>query len=195
MDSRCIGNAGPRARSEVDSSGIVFETEWFNVERQHYDNIKVLQGKPYYRINTPDGVIVLALTPDNKIVLVEQFRPALGRRTLELPAGTIDPGETPEEAVARELYEETGFICQRLTHLKNGQLMSSRLNARLFSFVGVGAVQQVSYVSKEDIKVLLVSPYELKQLVLSDHFSQYAGLALLVLADWKSATFFTRPEV
>lgn len=195
MTNRPLGNGRSRVKSTVDTSEIAFQTEWFSVERQRYDDIKALQGKPYYRINAPDGVIVLALTPGNKIVLVDQFRPALGHRTLEVPAGSVDSHESPEEAAARELYEETGYICKSLTQLKSGQLMASRLNARLFSFIGVGAAQHPSYVSKEDINVLLVSPAELKQLVLSEQFGQYAGLALLVLADWKAGASFTRSEV
>ena len=179
----------------MDASEVVFETEWFNVERQSHDDIEALQGKPYYRINTPDGVIVLALTPSNKIVLVEQFRPALGRHTLEVPAGAVDPHETPAEAAVRELYEEAGYVCESMTQLTNGQLMASRLNARLFSFLGVGATRHPSYVPKEDIKVHLVSPAELKQLALSEQFGQYAALALLVLADWKAGASLTRPEV
>ena len=179
----------------MDTSEVVFETEWFNVERQRHDGIKALQNKPYYRINASDGVIVLAMTLDNQIILVDQFRPALGYRTLEIPAGAIDPYESPEEAAARELYEETGYICENITPLKNGQLMASRLNARLFSFLAVGAVLDPSYVSKEDIKVLLVSPSELKEYILSNQFGQYAAIALLVLADWESDLSLTRPEV
>lgn len=195
VSDRSLGNAQTRMTPAMDASEVVFETEWFNVERQSHDDIEALQGKPYYRINTPDGVIVLALTSGNKIVLVEQFRPVLGRRTLEVPAGAVDPHETPEEAAARELYEEAGYVCESMMQLTSGQLMASRLNARLFSFLGVGATRHPSYVPKEDIKVHLVSPAELKHLALSEQFGQYAALALLVLADWKAGASLTRPEV
>ena len=203
VSDRSLGNAQTRMTPAMDASEVVFETEWFNVERQSHDDIEALQGKPYYRINTPDGVIVLALTSGNKIVLVEQFRPVLGRRTLEVPAGAVDPHETPE--AARELYEEAGYVCESMPgrqlwrclqmQLTSGQLMASRLNARLFSFLGVGATRHPSYVPKEDIKVHLVSPAELKHLALSEQFGQYAALALLVLADWKAGASLTRPEV
>jgi len=43
-------------------------------------------------------------------LLVEQYRPPLGKRTLEFPAGLIDEGETPQEAALRELHEETGYV-------------------------------------------------------------------------------------
>ncbi len=116
--------------SLMDNAEIVFETEWFNVERQAYDGVKALQGKPFFRINAPDGVLVLALTESKEIILVKQFRPALGQHTLELPAGAVEPNETSVEAAARELYEETGYVCKSLMQLGTGHLMASRLNAR-----------------------------------------------------------------
>ena len=172
---------------------IVFETEWFSVERQPYDGIEALQGKPYYRINAPDGVMVLALTESNEVILVEQFRPAIGQSTLELPAGAVDPHETPLEAAARELHEETGYVCKSLAPLGQGRLMASRFNAYQFPFLGTGATRHPSYVSKEDTQARLVSPAELKKLVLSQQFLQYAAFAVLVLADWKVGTSLTRP--
>jgi 8-oxo-dGTP pyrophosphatase MutT (NUDIX family) len=58
---------------------------------------------------SPDGVAVIALTDDGRLVMVEQYRNPLARVTLELPAGIVDPGERPEDAAARELREETGY--------------------------------------------------------------------------------------
>jgi ADP-ribose pyrophosphatase len=54
-------------------------------------------------------VAVLALTRDQDLVMVRQFRPGPDRVVLTLPGGMLDPGETPEEAARRELREETGF--------------------------------------------------------------------------------------
>jgi ADP-ribose pyrophosphatase len=57
----------------------------------------------------PDTVAVLALTEDDQVVLVREFRPGPEELILELPGGLIDPGQTPEEAARRELLEETGY--------------------------------------------------------------------------------------
>ena len=178
----------------MDNAEIVFVTEWFTIERQTYDDVKALEGKPFYRVNTPDGVIVLALTENGEVILVKQFRPALGYHTLELPAGAVDPGETPMEAAERELFEETGYVCQTLTPLGTGHLMASRLNAQQFPVLGHGASRYPSYMPKEDLQVLLVSPTELKDLVLSEEFRQHHALAAFLLADWKTGTSLTRPE-
>jgi len=64
----------------------------------------------------PGAVAVLALV-DGAVLLVRQFRPALGRWTLEVPAGTLEPGESPEQAAVREMVEETGYEPLRLVHL------------------------------------------------------------------------------
>jgi ADP-ribose pyrophosphatase len=163
----------------------VFETEWFSVEQRYFDHIQSLKGKPYYTICSPDGVIILALTHDGKIILVRQFRPSLNQYTLEVPSGAIDSTETPQEAAARELYEETGYRCEHLSCIGRGRIMLSRLSAYEFAFYGTGAVQDPTFQPQEDIQVVLVTPTEFRHLVTSGEFEQFAMLGLLVLADWR----------
>ena len=60
-------------------------------------------------LETPDWANIVALTPDNKIVVVHQYRFGSQRITAELPAGIVEPGETSQETAMRELKEETGY--------------------------------------------------------------------------------------
>jgi 8-oxo-dGTP pyrophosphatase MutT (NUDIX family) len=60
-------------------------------------------------IEAPEWMNVIPLTPDNEIVLVEQFRYGIEEPTLELPGGMVDAGETHDETARRELLEETGY--------------------------------------------------------------------------------------
>jgi len=61
-----------------------------------------------------DTVAVLALDDNANVLLVKQFRYAVGRETIEIPAGTVDADETPAQAALRELSEETGYSASSL---------------------------------------------------------------------------------
>lgn len=58
----------------------------------------------------PDAVCAAVLTPQGQMALVRQYRKPVEKVMVELPAGKIDPGESPEEAVRRELKEEIGMV-------------------------------------------------------------------------------------
>jgi ADP-ribose pyrophosphatase len=65
----------------------------------------------------PGGAVVLAMFPDRKIILIKQYRYPLGKFLYELPAGKLDPNESPEACAARELAEETGYSARQLKHM------------------------------------------------------------------------------
>jgi ADP-ribose pyrophosphatase len=68
-------------------------------------------------VRHPGSVVLVPVTPDGDIVLVRQYRHAVGTMLWELPAGSLKPGEIPEEAAARECHEETGMVPSRLERL------------------------------------------------------------------------------
>ncbi|EGQ2724184.1 NUDIX hydrolase, partial [Staphylococcus pseudintermedius] len=61
------------------------------------------------------AVAICALTPDQQVILVKQYRKALEQELLEIPAGKLEPGEDRESAAMRELEEETGYKAKKLT--------------------------------------------------------------------------------
>ncbi|AGA34068.1 ADP-ribose pyrophosphatase [Thioalkalivibrio nitratireducens DSM 14787] len=75
------------------------------------DRIRLPDGSEGIReyIRHPGAVLIVAQLPDTRLLFVRQFRYALGRSVLELPAGRIDPGEAPGDCARRELLEETGY--------------------------------------------------------------------------------------
>ncbi len=75
-----------------------------------------------------DGATVLAVDPEHNTYLVRQFRYGYGDYSVEVPGGAIDPGETPEEAGKRELFEELGIKATELISL--GSLCSLTSNGR-----------------------------------------------------------------
>src|SRR3990167_9456271 len=115
---------------------IIFETPWFNLESEDFPELQQLGGKPIYRMNVPESVLILCFTEDSKIIIVRQFRPALNKYTLELPAGSIDKNEKPVFAAHRELLEETGYECESFTQLIRGHAVIDRIKGDIFVFCG-----------------------------------------------------------
>ncbi|WP_026590073.1 NUDIX domain-containing protein [Bacillus sp. UNC437CL72CviS29] len=65
-------------------------------------------------VNHPGAVAIIAVTDEEKLVLVEQYRKALEKEIVEIPAGKLEPGEKPEVTAIRELEEETGYVCDEM---------------------------------------------------------------------------------
>jgi ADP-ribose pyrophosphatase len=82
----------------------------------HLQDVELPNGKQSKReiIKHPGAVAILAITDDNKIVMVEQYRKALERTIVEIPAGKLENGEDPALCARRELEEETGYECTSL---------------------------------------------------------------------------------
>jgi ADP-ribose pyrophosphatase len=68
-------------------------------------------------IRHPGSVVIIPMTARNEIILVRQYRPAIGRWVWELPAGSLKPGEDVERAARRECQEETGHVPAELERL------------------------------------------------------------------------------
>jgi hypothetical protein len=114
---------------------IVFETAWFQIVARHPPGFT----QPHYSLKTLDYVGVVALTPNRELLLVRQFRPAVWQTTLELPAGHVERGQTPEAAARAELLEETGYECERFDLVGDMCPDTGRLGNRLWCFFAGGA--------------------------------------------------------
>ena len=92
----------------------------------------------------PGGVAVIAVTEENKMIFVRQFRKPLEKVILEIPAGKIDPGEgaQPELTGARELEEETGYRASTLEHVHSMYLSPGFAN-EVLHFVHAKQLQKV----------------------------------------------------
>lgn len=84
------------------------------------DEVELPNGKTAKReiINHPGAVAIIAITDDQKLIVVEQYRKALERSIVEIPAGKIEKGEDPKNTAIRELEEETGYRAASFTYLQ-----------------------------------------------------------------------------
>ncbi|MEK5441965.1 MULTISPECIES: NUDIX hydrolase [unclassified Fredinandcohnia] len=85
----------------------------------HIEEVELPNGHTSKRelIKHPGAVAILAITDEKKIVMVQQYRKALDKVIVEIPAGKLEKGEAPEITARRELEEETGYDCETLTPL------------------------------------------------------------------------------
>ena len=67
----------------------------------------------FYVLKAPEWINVIPITPNNKVVLVEQYRYGTEQPTLEIPGGMVDAGESSRAAAERELLEESGYIAEQ----------------------------------------------------------------------------------
>ena len=114
-----LGEDDPRDR-QLEEQVLTEDVAWtgriFNVDRLR---VKLPDGRMAIRdvVRHPGAVAVVALTEEGQICLVRQYRTALGRVTVEIPAGKLAPGEDPLACAERELKEETGFTAQKMAYL------------------------------------------------------------------------------
>ena len=83
------------------------------------DTVEVSEGRTAIReiVNHCGAVCAVGVTEDKKIVLVKQFRKSIEKDIIEIPAGKLEPGEKPDEAIIREFKEETGYEVSNLRYM------------------------------------------------------------------------------
>jgi ADP-ribose pyrophosphatase len=89
------------------------------VVKLRVDRVRMANGHEVVRevVEHSGAVTIVALDADGRVLMVSQHRYATGRALLELPAGTLEPGEDPQVCAVRELEEETGFRAGRIERL------------------------------------------------------------------------------
>lgn len=113
----CITLPASEFKERILSSDIVYRGRVFNIRK---DELKMPSGTNVTRefIDHPGSVAVVPVLNNRTIVMVRQYRHPAGKVLLEIPAGTLERGERPEECAKRELIEETGYRPGNLKELQ-----------------------------------------------------------------------------
>lgn len=135
----------------------------------------------YYVLEYPNWVNAIALTRENKIIMVRQYRFAAEIVSLEVPGGVIDEGEDPETAIKRELLEETGYsfeTCELIATLYPNPATSTN---KTFTYLLKGGVKTHDQ-HLDEHEILNVEEYtieEVKQLLADNQIDQALHAAAL----------------
>lgn len=167
------------------SSEYLFNDKWFKVRR---DKCETPGGKivdPYYVYEFSTWVGALPVTEEGKIIMVKQYRHALGETCIEIPGGCVDDTDTNVEyAIARELLEETGYTFSSFDYLGEISPNPSTNSNLLHMFLAKGGkkVAEQKLDENEEIEVLEMSIDELKQLLRENKIIQGMHVSCILYA-------------
>lgn len=167
----------------VTASSYAIDTEFLRLRR---DRIELADGtviEDYYVRESHGFVVVFAVTPDDRVVLVRQYKHGIGQELLELPAGAIDHGEEPAACALRELAEETGYTGETAEHVRTfiTEPTNSNSVAHLFVVRNARQTQEQDLDVTEKIDVELATFGELLALVREGTIDSIAHVASVYL--------------
>lgn len=160
---------------------VALSTAWFDLLARAEDS----SPEPFYCLRMADYVAVVALTQHQTVLLVRQFRSAVQKRTLELPAGHVDAGESPEQAAIRELEEETGYQTQRIELIGVLNPDTGRLSNRMWCYFAEVSRPPVAPPCEAGIEIVEAAPQQLLDMLRSVQFDHALHVAALLLCGFQ----------
>jgi ADP-ribose pyrophosphatase len=159
---------------KVLSSEYLHKEPWLTIRK---DKCEMPNGNiipAFYVSEYPDWVNAFGITEDGQVVMVKQYRHGIESIETELPGGVAEEGESPEEAVRREILEETGYEFEKYEYLGKICANPSTTNNFMHMFLAKGGkkVAEPELDHSEEIEVELVSIEEVKALVKQNKMAQ-----------------------
>lgn len=168
---------------KVKESRTIVDRRWLRVHEQRIELPHGGEIDEFHLLEGPSWASVLAVTDEGRVALVRQYRHGVGGPSLELPAGVIDEGETPEHAARRELREETGHEAERWEPLIAVNPEPARHTTRAHFFVALGArrVSAQAMDPSENIEVVMLDGPQLMAAIERGemHHGVHVGAVLL----------------
>ncbi len=166
--------------SAAHPNKVCFSTPWIELLAI---SPKSGQGAPHYALASKDYVSVVALDEQGRILLVKQYRPAVGQETIELPAGHVEDNQTPEESASQELLDETGYKAGRMELLGVIHPDTGRLMNRHHCFFASNLTRAMSQTAPDEVAEPFAVPLsEFFLLLTQGKFNHAQHLAPLFLA-------------
>ena len=167
--------------SERIDSDYIFRGRAINLR---VDRILTPTGRETTReiVEHDEAVAVVAMDDDDRILMVRQYREAVDEHLLEIPAGGIDAGETPEAAARREMREETGYNPQTLTRLGGFYSTPGFCTEYLYLYLATGLTP--APLNAEDSEHITLERYrreELLEMIVSGAIRDAKSIAGLLL--------------
>jgi ADP-ribose pyrophosphatase len=159
---------------KILSSEYITKHKYFTSRK---DKCETPEGKiidEYFVVEMPVSACALSITEEGEVIMVKQYRHPIGQTILELPGGFIDENESHEEAMARELMEETGYEFSSVEQVGIIAANPGVLNNFTCLFLARGGkktgLQNLDH--NEEIEVVTISLEELKKLFLENKIVQ-----------------------
>ena len=92
-------------------------------------------------VEHPGAVAIVAVTDENKVILIKQFRKPIEQAIWEIPAGKLEIGETPKECALRELKEETGYSAKNIKLIHKFFTSAGFSNQKIYIFLATGLIK------------------------------------------------------
>ncbi len=165
------------------ASRIAWSCPWYRVRQ---DEIITPDGRPilYNVIEKADAVWIVPITTQGQLAMVHQFRHTVGEWCLEVPAGSVKPGQTIEEAAREELCEEVGGAAESLDYIGRFFMANGICNEVGHVFLAAGVVLgDPRHESAEVMSIILKTPDEALHMAQTGKISDGpSALALLLCA-------------
>ena len=143
----------------VTEPELLLETRRFRVIRQRHltpDGVEHVRDT----VQHPGAVTVLPMVDDDHVCLIRNYRVAIDQYLIELPAGTLEPGEAPETTAHRELEEETGYRAKHVEKLSAFFMSPGILNERMHLYLATGLTPGPTQLDAGEQIENLVVPWE-----------------------------------
>ena len=167
---------------EILNSETIAQTPRFDLVKEQ---VRLPNGKikDFYLTKHFDSAVIMPITSDGRIVMLNEYRHPCREKILSLIGGHLEKGDTPEDAASRELMEETGYTADRFEFIQAVFADPPRTGRRWHFFIAHNArpVGKQELTEFEDMEIILLSPVELLAAIADGKVTNLPDMGLMYL--------------